>query len=107
MNNSFPIRYNDQVITLDMAIEIVNHIICFIEEHFNCNLSIYRTALFVFRALCKSTRGINDHRPSKEDCKKAIDVLEQIINYKADEKTQKLNRTNCAIAKIIIEKFYY
>ena len=106
MNNFFPFRYGNKTVTLDMALEALNYIICFVENHFNCNLGKYKNALSVFKTIQKSAKGIKDHKPSKEFCKQAFDVLEEVINYKTDEKTKKENSERCALCKLIIEKYY-
>lgn len=102
----FPIKYGNQTVTKEMFLETLNYIICFIENHFDCNLEIYRNALSVFKSMIKAAKGINDRRPDKELCKQAFDVLEQIENFNADEKTKRQNREKCAWCKLMIEKFY-
>ena len=102
----FPIKYGNQTVTKEMFLETLNYIICFIENHFDCNLEIYRNALSVFKSMIKAAKGINDRRPDKEFCKQAFDVLEQIENFNADEKTKRQNREKCAWCKLMIEKFY-
>lgn len=37
----FPIKYGNQTVTKEMFLETLNYIICFIENHFDCNLEIY------------------------------------------------------------------
>ena len=81
MNIKFPIKYGNQTVTKEMFLETLNYIICFIENHFDCNLEIYRNALSVFKSMIKATNGINDRRPDKELCKQAFDVLEEIEDY--------------------------
>lgn len=56
--------------------------------------------------MIKPTNGINDRRPDKELRKQAFDVLEQIENFNADEKTKRQNREKFAWCKLIIGKFY-
>ena len=106
MNKVFPIRIQNKTITKEMFLEALNYIICFIENHFNCNLENYRNALSVFKSLQKTANGVNDHKPAKEYCKQAFDVLEKILNYKADEDTKRKNREACSWCKFMIEKCY-
>lgn len=102
----FPIKYGNQTVTKEMFLETLNYIICFIENHFDCNLEIYRNVLSVFKSMIKAANGINDRRPDKELCKQVFDVLEQIENFNADEKNKRQNREKCAWCKLMIEKFY-
>lgn len=106
MNNFFPIKIQNKTITKEMYLEALNYIICFIENHFNCNLENYRNALSVFKSLLKTVNGVNDHKPGKEYCKQAFDVLEEILNYDADEETKRKNREACSWCKFMIEKCY-
>ena len=105
MNQFFPIRVKNYVITSEMILETLNYIICFIENHFNCNLENYRNALSVFKSLQKNINGVNDPKPNKEQYKQAFDVLEEVLSYKADIKTQRKNREACSWCKAMLEKF--
>lgn len=66
MNNFLPIKIQNKTITKEMYLEALNYIICFIENHFNCNLDIYRNTLSVFKSLLKTVNGVNDHKLGKE-----------------------------------------
>ena len=106
MNSFFPIKIQNKTIIKEMYLEALNYIICFIENHFNCNLENYKNALSVFKSLLNTVNGVNDHKPGKEYCKQAFDVLEEILNYDADEKTKRKNREAFSWCKFMIEKCY-
>lgn len=107
MNKNFPINISGQIITMKKALETVMDIISFVNEHFNCTIKRYKAALFVYKYILNSLKGIQDRKPSKEDCKLAFDVLEEILNYNEPNEQKKLkNKQNCELCKEIIERYY-
>lgn len=107
MNKFFPINISGQIITIEKAIATFLDIIAFVNEHFNAAIKRYKVALFVYKSILNSFKGIQDRKPSKEDFKLAVDVLEEILNYnELDEQRKFQNMRNCEICKEIIEKCY-
>ncbi len=107
MNKFFPINISGQIITMEKAITTFSDIIAFVNEHFNATIKRYKVAIFVYKSILNSFKGIQDRKPSKEDYKLAVDVLEEILNYnEPDEQRKFQNKRNCEICKEIIEKCY-
>lgn len=107
MNIYSTFNCSGQVVTINNAIENFVYIISFIQEHFDCRLKRYKIALKIFESLLKSLRGIQDRKPSKEDCKLVFDVLEEILNYNLlDEEIKTKNKIACKTCKSIIDKYY-
>lgn len=107
MNKFFPINISGQIITIEKAIATFSDIIVFVNEHFNAAIKRYKVALFVYKSILNSFKGIQDRKPSKEDYKLAVDVLEKILNYnEPDEQKKFQNKRNCEICKEIIEQYY-
>ncbi len=107
MNKIFPINISGQIITIEKAIVTFTDIIAFVNEHFNSTIKRYKVALFVYKSILNSFKGIQDRKPSKEDYKLAVDVLEEIMNFNEPNEQKKLqNKQNCELCKNIIEKHY-
>ncbi len=107
MNKFFPINILGQIITMEKAIITFMDIIVFVNEHFNITIKRYKVALFVYKSILNSFKEIQDRKPSKEEYKLAIDVLEEILNYNEPDEQKKLqNKQNGELCKEIIEKYY-
>lgn len=95
----------EEQITVAMANDFLNYILCIL-AHKNPLLESYKKAKKVFSALKMVFDNKRPPRPSKEDMKTAIDVLEEIKNMSANSDAEKEYNAKCALfCKLMINNF--
>ena len=95
----------EEQITVAMANDFLNYILGIL-AHKNPLLESYKKAKKVFSALKMVLENKRPPRPSKEDMKTAIDVLEEIKNMSANSDEEKEYNARCALfCKLMINSF--
>ena len=95
----------EEQITVAMANDFLNYILGIL-AHKNPLLESYKKAKKVFSALKMVFDNKRPPRPSKEDIKTAIDVLEEIKNMSANSDEEKEYNARCALfCKLMINSF--
>ena len=86
---TFPLKYKDKFIQMQDALDIISYAIRFIKDNYNCNIEKYKIVLDVLSNLVQTIKGINDHKPPKENIIKAIETIEEIVKVIINDKKQK------------------
>lgn len=95
----------EEQITVAMANDFLNYILGILARK-NPLIESYKKAKKVFSALKMIFDNKRPPRPSKEDVKTAIDVLEEIKNMSANSDAEKMYNARCAlICKLMINNF--
>ena len=95
----------EEQITVAMANDFLNYILGIL-AHKNPLTESYKKAKKVFSALKMVFDNKRPPRPSKEDMKTAIDVLEEIKNMSANSDAEKMYSAKCALfCKLMINSF--